>query len=78
MHFSLLIAVYYKDNPIFFDQSLHSIFSQTLKANEVVLVEDGPLTPELCEVVDKYQKAYPELKVVVMEKNGGLGRALNE
>ena len=78
MHFSLLIAVYYKDNPIFFDQSLQSIFSQTLKANEVVLVEDGPLTPELCEVVDKYQKAYPELKVVVMEENGGLGKALNE
>ena len=78
MHFSLLIAVYYKDNPNFFDQSLHSIFSQTLRADEVVLVEDGPLTPELCEVVDKYQKAYPELKVVVMEKNSGLGKALNE
>ena len=78
MPFSLLIAVYYKDNPIFFDQSLHSIFSQTLRADEVVLVEDGPLTPELCEVVDKYQKAYPELKVVVIEKNGGLGKALNE
>ena len=44
----------------------------------MVLVEDGPLTPELCEVVDKYQTSYPELKVVAMEKNGGLGKALNE
>lgn len=78
MHFSVLISVYHKDNPAFFDQSLYSVFSQTRRADEVVLVEDGPLTPEQYKVVEKYQRIYSELKVIPIEKNGGLGKALNE
>ena len=78
MAFSVLLSLYYKENPIFLEQSLASVFSQTLRADEVVLVEDGPLTQELYNVVEKYQKNYPELKVIPLEKNGGLGRALNE
>lgn len=78
MRFSVLISVYHKDNPAFFDQSLYSVFSQTRRADEVVLVEDGPLTPEQYKVVEKYQRIYSELKVIPIEKNGGLGKALNE
>ena len=61
------------------DLALSSILKeQTLIPNEVVLVEDGPLNKELYEVVDKYKKAYPNiLKVYPLEKNGGLGPALN-
>lgn len=67
-----------KESPLFLDQSLGSIFNQTLTADEVILVEDGPLTPELYNVVNKYKSAHNELKLVKLEKNGGLGRALNE
>lgn len=77
--FSVLMSVYYKEEPKFLDLALSSILKeQTLIPNEVVLVEDGPLNKELYEVVDKYKKAYPNiLKVYPLEKNGGLGPALN-
>lgn len=78
MAFSVLLSVYQKEIPIYLEQSLASIFSQTLRADEVVIVEDGPLTPELYEILNKYKAAYKELKTIPLEKNGGLGRALNE
>lgn len=76
--FSVLISVYNKENHYFLDESLESIFSQTYKANEVVLVEDGVLTAELYAVINKYCAKYPELKIVKLAENSGLGVALNE
>lgn len=78
MQFSVLLSLYKKESPLFLDQSLSSIFNQTLTADEVVLVEDGPLTPELYDVINKYKSKHHELKLVRLEKNGGLGRALNK
>ena len=78
MYFSVLMSVYWRENPEFFRQSLDSLFAQTLRAAQVVLVEDGPLTPELDAVVTEYKGRYPELDVVPLAQNGGLGRALNE
>ena len=77
--FSVLISVYYKEIPRYLDRALQSITDdQVLKPNEIVLVKDGPLTKELDEVIEKYEKKYPNLfKIVVLEKNYGLGKALN-
>lgn len=76
--FSVLLSLYIKENPVFLRQSLDSIFHQTLLPDEVILVEDGPLTPELEQVVSDYSTRYPILKVVPLSKNQGLGKALNE
>lgn len=78
MKFSVLLSIYYKEQPEYLRLALDSIFSQTVKANEVVLVEDGKLTDELEKVVTEYEALYPELKVVRFEKNRGLGHALND
>ncbi len=78
MKFSVLLSLYHKESPLFLFKSLCSIFSQTLLPDEVVLVEDGPLTPELYEVVEEFVHEHPEMKRVVLEKNKGLGEALNE
>ena len=75
--FSVLLSVYNKENPLFLKKSLDSVFSQTRKADEVVLVEDGPLTTELDAVIEQFVKDEPTLKLVVLKKNQGLGRALN-
>jgi len=75
--FSVLMSVYSKENPDWMQQSLDSVFNQTLPPTEVVLVEDGPLTPELYSVVEKNVKEHPNLKVYPQEKNQGLGKALN-
>ena len=76
--FSVLISVYFKESPENLMASLDSIFSQTVKANEVVLVEDGALTKELETVVCDYEAKYRELKVLRFEKNRGLGFAFND
>lgn len=76
--FSVLLSLYWKESPLYFMQSLDSLFHQTLLPDEVVLVEDGPLTSELEQVVSEYSARYPILKVVPLPKNQGLGKALNE
>lgn len=76
--FSVLMSVYKKENPSYMRDCLNSVFNQTLQPTEVVLVEDGPLTQELYDLVSNFEKHHSRLKVVPLEKNGGLGKALNE
>lgn len=74
--FSIAISVYKNDNPIFFDRALESITDlQTIKPDEICLVVDGPIPNEIDEVIVKYDKKYT-LKIIRLEKNGGLGNAL--
>lgn len=77
-NFSVLLSLYYKETDSFLRESLDSVFNQTRIPNEIILVEDGPLTPELYATVEFYANKYPQIKVVPLEKNGGLGAALNE
>ncbi len=76
--FSVLISVYRKEKPEFLKESLQSVFSQTLPADEVILVEDGPLTNELDSVINEFEQKESTLKVVKLPQNMGLGSALNE
>ena len=42
--FSVLISVYHKDVPEYFDLALRSVtVEQTLRPEQVVIVEDGPV-----------------------------------
>jgi len=76
--FSVLLSVYQKEEPEFLYCSLRSIWDdQTLRPTEIVLVKDGPLTPELDAVIDDFQQTAP-LTIVPLEQNSGLGIALNE
>lgn len=76
--FSVLLSIYAKECPMYFKASLDSIFHQTLFPDEVILVEDGPLTSELEQIVYDYSTRYPALKIVPLPTNQGLGKALNE
>ena len=71
--FSVLMAVYKKEQPLFFKEALRSVFEQSLIPNEVVLVKDGPLTEQI--IVD-FSSKNEQLKVITLEKNQGLGEAL--
>lgn len=75
--YSVLMSVYYKENPEWFKESIESILNQTIKTNDFVLIEDGPLTEELENIVLEYQKKYHKLfNIVRIKENVGLGPAL--
>lgn len=77
-YYSVLMSVYYKENPDFLRQAIESMLCQSVKTNDFVLVCDGPLTLELDAVITEFEKEYPHLfDVVRLEKNSGLGNALN-
>ena len=65
LKFSVLMSVYYKEKPTCLDLALKSVFNQTIKPNEVVLVEDGKLTKELDTIISKYENNYPNILKVI-------------
>ena len=73
--YSVLMSLYKKEHPEYLRLALDSMINQTVKPDEIVLVEDGPLTDELYEVVDYYKE---HLRIIVNKTNLGLGLALNE
>lgn len=77
--YSVLMSVYRKEKPEYLRESMESIYNQTIPTDNFVLVCDGPLTPELDEVIVEMQKKFGDrLYVHRLAKNGGLGNALNE
>lgn len=71
------MSVYQKENPQYLKLSLESMAEQTLSPSEILMVEDGPLTPALYEVLDAFEKRCPAFRRLPLEENMGLGRALN-
>lgn len=77
--YSVLMSLYKKEHPEYLRLALDSMFNQTVTPDEIVLVEDGPLTDELYCVLKEYTERHPELfHIVINEKNLGLGLALNQ
>lgn len=76
--YSVLMSVYYKEKPEYLLQSMQSIYNQTVATNDFILICDGPLTQDLDAVIIEMQKKFgSRLNVHRLEKNGGLGKALN-
>lgn len=75
--FSVLMSVYEKEQPDNLDAALDSVFRQTLQPDEVVLIKDGPLPASLEAVIARHAAAHLEIRVLGLERNVGLGAALN-
>lgn len=76
---SVLMSVYYKEKPEYLQQALKSIWDdQTVKPDEIILVEDGKLTVELYEIIEQWgEKLNGRLKRIPLPENQGLAKALN-
>lgn len=75
--YSVLMCVYYKDNPEWLEIAIEAMLNQTVKPDEFVIVEDGPIADNLQAVVEKHCAQTQGLyNVVKLEKNCGLGEAL--
>lgn len=78
--YSVLITVYQRDVPSFFQESLNSMINQTVSPSEIVIVKDGPLTDELDEVLDQLKDSLTKeinFNIISLDKNVGLARALD-
>ena len=76
--YSVLMSLYIKEKPEYLRLAIDSMLNQTVKPDEIVIVEDGPLTDSLYAILDEYKAKYPEIvRTVKNEKNLGLGLALN-
>ncbi len=73
---TILMSVYAKERPDFFDRSLRSLVEQSVPPDDVVLVKDGVLGAALEGVIEKYIQFLP-LRVLALEHNIGLAGALN-
>ena len=80
MNFSVLMSIYNKEEAKYFNRAMQSIWDeQTVKPDEIILVEDGPLTDDLYSSIDEWKKKIGELfKIIRLEANVGLGNALNQ
>lgn len=78
---SVLMSVYYKDSPSDLRQALSSLLSQSVLAEEVVIVLDGHVGKELTIELENFKCKARELNVTVkiapLDENIGLGGALN-
>lgn len=76
--FSVLMAVYEHDQPDYFKEALLSIKNQTVSPFEIVLVQDGPISKQLKEVINKFKVNFDgDFHLVTLPENQGLGKALN-
>ncbi len=72
------MSVYHKEQSNNLKESMNSIWNQTVKTDDFVLVCDGPLNYELNRTIREMELSHRELTVVRLKKNAGLGNALNE
>ena len=75
MQFSVLLSVYHRESPLHFGECLESLASQTVPPQEVVIVKDGPIGPDLENVITLYREML-KIATVDLPVNRGLGAAL--
>jgi glycosyltransferase involved in cell wall biosynthesis len=80
MTISVLMSTYCKEKPEYLDEAMRSIWTdQVRKPDEIILVEDGPLTDELYAVIHNWKNLIGDAFVIVEKSaNQGLALALND
>ena len=77
MNVAVLMSVYGKDNPLWFEEALLSIFNQKFDGTiRLYLGVDGPLSSELEMIISKFQSKI--FKIVRSPENLGLTKMLNQ
>ena len=77
--YSVLMSIYRNDKLEYVKEAIDSMLRQTLPCDQFVIVEDGPILSDLEKLINDYELLQPEVFTIVrLEKNGGLGNALNQ
>ena len=73
--FSVCMSVYKNDNPGYFLSAVRSVYYQTIRPNDIVLVIDGPVPDEITQSIELLQKEISILNVIRHDKNMGHAQA---
>lgn len=80
--YSVLMSVYKGDRADYLRTAFLSMLDQTVRPDEIVLVEDGPLEKETDVLIKELDQTAAQrgvrLILLPLEKNSGLGAALDE
>lgn len=71
---SVVMAVYKNDKPEWLGEAIDSILNQTYKANEFIVVVDGPIPTKLNTTLESYNE---KITTIRLPQNKGLWNALN-
>lgn len=76
--FTVITSVYKNDNSEYIRVALDSMLvNQSVKPEEIVMVQDGPVPESTTKVLSDYCKKYGEMfKLIRLKENKGLGNAL--
>ncbi len=78
VNYSVLMSLYKKEKPEYLVLAIESMLNQTIKPEQIVIVEDGPLTDELYDIINNYANKYSDIFTIIKNvKNIGLGLSLN-
>ena len=72
---AVLMTVYHRIVPAELAAALDSLVAQTRPADEIVIVEDGPVGAELRAVIDGFVDKRSEARTVTLARNQGSGPA---
>lgn len=75
---SVLMCVYSGDKVSYFREAMDSMLNQTMRADEIVVVVDGPVGKDMMRFLDEVRKKDGSVKIVKLPKNVGVGMASNE
>lgn len=74
--FTVLMAVYAKDDVLLFEKAVMSVFKNDLQPDAFVLVVDGPVPDLLLHSIESLKNEYG-ISVLYLKENAGLATALN-
>tara|TARA_B100000768_G_scaffold155656_1_gene152836 strand:+ start:4648 stop:5466 length:819 start_codon:yes stop_codon:yes gene_type:complete len=72
--FSVVMPLYFNENPMFFKEAVESLLNQTLIPDELIIVVDGPVGEKLQTELDIFSDN-KKIKIIWLEENHGIGFA---
>lgn len=71
MKFSVCMSVYKNDNTTYFADAVLSIYNQTCRPDEIILVIDGPVPTIMLDTISALNKKIDIIRVIHLEQNMG-------
>lgn len=76
LEFSVIMSAYQGNSPDYLETAIESIYQQTRKPKETIIVVDGPINQALNNILEKEKEKYQNIKIIRLEKNNGLAHAM--